>query len=264
MRLLVPGLALVGFVSCAGAKDSAHALHIQKAGDASRRSVRTHPDDPGGASAPSYTEAEAVHRMEKVITAAERLQRSMELPDEEHEALTRSLDEARAALERYRAARLRQGARAATLGMIGVAAAAIVADDATVVGVADDPLLIPLALAAMVARMRLNAPSVRDELARAWLEVGHQLEVLRETIARTSPGNVVHKHLVDEARERAIRRAAAEGVVLTESQVKAELLCDELRRMARELRQSGKLEERQKVVSTQKGLKCRASRHSRE
>ncbi|HYO73924.1 MAG TPA: hypothetical protein VEU33_48435, partial [Archangium sp.] len=147
---------------------------------------------------------------------------------------------------------------------IGVAAAAIVADDATVVGVADDPLLVPLALAAMVAVLQSTAPSARDELARAWLDLGHQLEVLRQTIARTSPGNVIHQHVVDEARKRIIKRAAAQGMVLTDSQVKDEMLCDELQRMAWELRQLKKGKEREKVVSTQKGLKCRASRHSRE
>jgi hypothetical protein len=51
---------------------------------------------------------------------------------------------------------------------------------------------------------------------------------------------------------------------LTESQVKKELLCEELKRMAEELRQLDETEEWQKVNSTQKGLGCRPSRHSRE
>jgi hypothetical protein len=171
--------------------------------------------------------------MEEAIAAAERLQRSEELSEEEREALSRSLVSARAAIEQYRSARLRQDARTASLGMIGAAAAAIVADDATGVGVADDPLLIPLALAAMVGAIQSHVPTVRDELARAWLELGQQLEALRTTVARMTPqGNVIHQHLVDEARKRAIRRAAAEGRVLTESQVGDELLCDELGRMA--------------------------------
>lgn len=269
IRLLIPltaicAAALTWLASCAGAQHRAHSLHVQKTGDESRREIRADHDDPGGVSTPSSTEAEAVHRMENAIVAAERLLRSGELLDEEHAALTRSLDGARAALDRYRSARHSQGARTVTLGMIGVAAAAIVADDATVVGVADDPLLIPLALAAMVTVIRSNAPSARDELARAWLELGHQLEVLRATIAMTSQGNVIHKHLVDEARKRAIKRAAAEGMVLTESQVKDEMLCDELERMARELRHLKRFKEQRKVVSTQKGLQCRPSRHSRE
>jgi len=204
-----------------------------------------------------------VLRMENAIAAAERFQQGEELSDEEHEALTQSLEGARAALERYRSARLDKGARAATLGMIGSAAVAIVADDATVVGVADDPLLIPLALAAMVVVIRSNAPSARDELARAWLELGHQLEVLRKTIARASPGNVVHQHLVDEARDRAIKRAAAAGAALTESQVTRDMLCEELERLGRELRRSDSTEWK-KAISTQKGLGCRPSRHSRE
>ncbi|HYO58298.1 MAG TPA: hypothetical protein VEU50_36525 [Archangium sp.] len=202
--------------------------------------------------------------MENAIAAAERLQHGEEISDEEREALTQSLEGARAALDRYRAARLDKTARAATIGTIGPAAAAIVADDATVVGVADDPLLIPLALAAIVAVIRSNAPSARDELARAWLELGHQLDVLRRTIAMTSRGNVIHQHLVDEARKRAIRRAAATGAALTESHVTEEMLCGELERMGREFRRSKNIEEWKKAISTQKGLKCRPSRHSRE
>jgi hypothetical protein len=202
--------------------------------------------------------------MEDAIAAAERLLRGGEISDEEREALFQSIQGARAALDRYRSARLDKAARAATLGSIGLAAAAIVADDATVVGVADDPLLIPLALAAMVAVIQSNAPSTRDELARAWLELGHQLDVLRKTIAMTSRGNVIHKHLVDEARKRAIDRAAVAGAALSESQVTQEMLCDELERMMREFRRSGNTEEWEKAISTQKGLQCRPSRHSRE
>ncbi len=264
MRLLVAACALTWLVACVGTKDSVHALQLQKTGDESPRDTRVNPEDAGGAGAPSGTEEEAVHRMEKAIAAAERLQRTEALSEEAHEALTQSLDGARAALGRYRSARRSQMTHTAALATIGAAAAAIVADDATVVGVADDPLLVPLALAAMVAVIRSNAPSARDELARAWLELGHQLEVLKETIARTSPGKVVHDYLVDEARKRAVKRAAAQGVVLTESQVKDEMLCDELERMARELRHQKRFEEQRKVVSTQKGLQCRPSRHSRE
>lgn len=125
--------------------------------------------------------------------------------------------------------------------MIGAAAAAILADDATGVGVADDPLLIPLALAAMVGAIQSHAPTARDELSRAWLELGQQLEALRTTVARMTPrGNVVHQHLVDEARKRVIRRAAAEGRVLTESQVGDDLLCEELKRMEHELNKANK------------------------
>lgn len=264
MRLLVAACALTWLVACAGTKDSVHALQLQKTGDESPRSTRVNPEGAGGAGAPLGTEEEALHRMQQTLAAAEHLQRTEALSEKEQEALTRSLDGARAALERYRSARRGQMAHSATLATIGAAAAAIVADDATVVGVADDPLLVPLALAAMVAVLRSNAPSARDELARAWLELGHQLEVLGRTIAATSPGKVVHDYLVDEARKRAVKRAAAKGVVLTESQVEDEMLCDELERMAREFRRANKTKEWKKAISTQKGLDCRPSRHSRE
>ena len=264
MRPLVLGFALTLLAACAGSRGGTHELHLQKTEDGARRGARTSSDGTGAGSAPSGTEAEALHRMENAISAAERLLRSEELLDEERETLIQSLGGARAALDQYRSARRDETARAATIGMIGVAAATIVADDATVVGVADDPLLIPLALTALVTGIRSNSPSARDELARAWLDLGQQLEVLRKTVAMTSRGNVIHKHLADEARKRAIRRAAATGVALTESHVTQELLCAELERMMREFRRSKNIEEWKKAISTQKGLKCRPSRHSRE
>ncbi len=264
MRPLVLGLALTFLATCVGSPDRTHELNIQKLSDGARSGTPASRNDSGAGSVPSSTEAAAIHRMENAIAAAERMLHGEEILDEERETLLQSLEGARAALRQYRSARLDKAARAATVGMIGVAAAAIVADDATVVGVADDPLLVPLALAAMVAGIRSNAPSARDNLARAWLELGHQLDVLRNTIALTSRGNVIHNHLVDEARERAIRRAAAMGVALTDSHVTQEMLCDELERMMREFRRSKNMEEWKKAVSTQKGLKCRPSRHSRE
>ena len=264
MRPLVLGFALTLLAACAGSRGGTHEFYLQKTEDGARRGTRANNDGVGAGSAPSNTEAEALHRMENAISAAERLLRSEEILDEERETLIQSLGRARAALEQYRSARIHEADRAATIGMIVVAAAAIVADDATVVGVADDPVLIPLALAAMVAVLRSNAPSARDELARAWFELGQQLEVLRETVAMTSQGNVIHNHLVDKARERALKRAAEIGTALTESQVTQEMLCDELEQMMREFRRSKKLEEWKKTISTQKGLKCRPSRHSRE
>jgi hypothetical protein len=205
-----------------------------------------------------------MRRMRNAIAAAERLQQSQEISDEEREELSQSLQAVRAALDRYRAARFKKGTRAGTLGMMGAAAAAIVADDATVIGVADDPLLIPLALGAIAMVIRSHAPSVRDELSSAWLELGQRIEALSHTVSMTSRGNVIHQHLVDEARQRAIRRAAASGTTLSESQVTEAMLCDELERMTKELRRAGNTEDWKKAISTQKGLRCRPSRNSRE
>lgn len=91
-----------------------------------------------------------------------------------------------------------------------------------------------------------------------------QLDELEQTIAMTSRGNVIHKHLVDEARERVLREMAAAGTTLTDAQVTREMLCDELDRMLREFRRSGNTGEWKKTISTQKGLNCRPSRNSRE
>lgn len=264
MRLLLLGLALISLATCTTLEGSAHALNIRKTEDGALKRVPSTPDASGEEHAPSRTEEMALNRMENAIAAAEHLQHGEELSAKEREALLLSIERARAAVGQYRAARREKIARVGSLGMIGMAAAAIVTDDATVVGVADDPLLIPLALAAMAAAIRSNAPSARDELTRSWLELGHQLDELEQTIAMTSRGNVIHKHLVDEARERILREAAAAGTTLTNAQVTREMLCNELDRMMQEFRRSGNTAEWKKTISTQKGLNCRPSRNSRE
>lgn len=91
MRLVIAGFALALLVACAGTKDSAHVLQFQMTGDEPQRSVHADPVDSGGVDAPANTEAEAVHRVEDAIAAAERIQRSEALSEEEREVLSRSL-----------------------------------------------------------------------------------------------------------------------------------------------------------------------------
>jgi hypothetical protein len=201
--------------------------------------------------------------MEANIAAAEGLVDRHEISEEDRAALIPALAKARAALDRYRTARARKDASASTLGAIGVASAAILADDATVVGVADDPALIGLGLAAIVVAIQAHAPSTREELASSWLELGQQLEALDSTVMMTSSGKVIHDHLVVEARKRILARAAAKGESLKESQITREMLCEELNQMLREYRRSNTIEW-MKTISTQKGLGCRGSRSNRE
>lgn len=267
MRLPILLLMSSLFAACAGQKDSTQHFKYDPRSDSVQashtREVVGDLHTSGGGSA-SVSEEGAVRRMESALAATERLLKSDEVSDEEREALTESLHKARTALERYRVARAKKTARMNTLGAIGIAAGVIVADDATGVGVLDDPLLVVLALAAMQTAIQENSPSLRDELANSWLELGQQLEALRHTVAMTSKGNVIHEHLVDEARDRIIERAAKAGVSLAESQIKHEMLCEEFERMMREFRRAKNTDKWKKTISTQKGLECRPSRNSRE
>ncbi len=74
----------------------------------------------------------------------------------------------------------------------------------------------------------------------------------------TAEGNVIHDHIVDEARELAV----ALGLAATVGSVSREVLCEMLRRMERQYRRSD-TDKWKKIISTQKGLGCRGSRANR-
>ncbi|HAG83332.1 MAG TPA: hypothetical protein DCL61_19855 [Cyanobacteria bacterium UBA12227] len=75
-------------------------------------------------------------------------------------------------------------------------------------------------------------------------------------------GNVVHDHIVREARERAVEAGWAE----TEGAVTIEMICQMLKIMQQEIerqpRRSRDTDKLKKIKSTSKGLGCRHSRHS--
>jgi hypothetical protein len=68
-------------------------------------------------------------------------------------------------------------------------------------------------------------------------------------------GNVVHDHIVNEARELAV----ALGLATTAAGVTREMLCDMLRKMADQTRRTD-TEKWKKIIATQKGLNCRRHR----
>jgi hypothetical protein len=83
--------------------------------------------------------------------------------------------------------------------------------------------------------------------------------ILGSTVLMTAAGNVIHDHIVNEARELAV----ALGLAASAAAVTREILCQMLDRMAKQNRRSDSAKWK-KIISTQKGLHCRGSTADRE
>jgi hypothetical protein len=79
--------------------------------------------------------------------------------------------------------------------------------------------------------------------------------ILGSAVLMTAIGNVIHDHIVDEARELAV----ALGLAASAATVTREILCQMLDRMAKQNRRSDTAKWK-KIISTQKGLNCRRRR----
>ena len=209
----------------------------------------------------SREEQEALRRMEQDIAVAEQLLRE-DISEDERERIRRAIANARVAVENYRNLRDQGQTRTATMAGIGVAAVAIVADDATVVGTIDDPLLILLGLAAIATLIATRSPASQDVVAEAWRQTGQAIGDLASAIETivwmTAAGNVIHDHIVEEARELAVQL----GLAASAAAVTREMLCEMLRSMATQNRRTN-TDKWKKIISTMKGLGCRPSRVSR-
>ena len=94
-----------------------------------------------------------------------------------------------------------------------------------------------------------------EELANALQTLGAWIKTI---ILMTAVGNVVHGHIVDEAR----RLAVALGLADTVGAVTKEMLCKMLERMAKQNRRTD-TDKWKKILSTEKGLSCRRYRASK-
>lgn len=111
----------------------------------------------------------------------------------------------------------------------------------TVTTVARDPDLVPRQAAALGRTLR----DIRG--------------ILGSAVLMTAVGGVIHDHIVNEAKEMAV----ALGLAASAAMVTREVLCQMLDRMAKQTRRSDSAKWK-KIIATQKGLGCRASRASRE
>lgn len=125
-------------------------------------------------------EEQVLERIRYFLDAAERLDADPRIPAAVRAEMRQSVQETREALAELISRRQQGGARKETLSGLGVAAAGILGNDATGVGVADDPLLIGLGAAALAAIIVMNAPASKDDLAKSWRVVGRKLDHLGE------------------------------------------------------------------------------------
>lgn len=165
MIVVVPLFAVLA--SCATGVEQVH-----------ERSFVTHNDE----------EQEAKERMQYWVGAASKLLDNPGLSGEHKQKLEVAIKQARASLSRYSTLRGRGGIRAAVLAPIRVSAGAIAADDTTGVGLSNDVLLIPLALAAIATYVVTDAAASANELGASWndaLEQMRQLGILTAAAAMT-------------------------------------------------------------------------------
>lgn len=116
-------------------------------------------------------EQDAKERIQHWVGVAKLLVNEPGISNEQINDLTAAIDATRSALSNYDRRRSRGAARAMIIAPIRASAGAIVADNATGIGVGNDVLLVPLALAAVAAYAITDARASSDELGQAWNSV---------------------------------------------------------------------------------------------
>lgn len=140
------------------------------------------------------------------LAAAEALLADPEAPldEEERKQLAAAVEQARQKLGAYEALAAQGGDRTTAMGGIAVGATAVVADDATGIGVADDWLLVILGLAALYTLATTRPPASSIELEQGWTELAGALR----TVAQLGTGLVVLKLNGEKIRGNAEQLAA--------------------------------------------------------
>lgn len=215
----------------------------------------------GGSSTPSHAEeAEARRRIARAIEAAEELSRQPGLPEDERARLKSAIASARDALVHYDRLRLQGQANVAIMAGLGTAASGIVANDATVVGVADDWMLVVIAIGAMATEILAESPASSDELVTAWRGVGYRLQELSvamdTAVALAAPGNQADTGIMQEV------YALLESMGL--SAQAEENICKALAILYNQAKSRRDNKRISRIRKTQKDQQCRPSRHTRE
>ncbi|WP_428267752.1 polymorphic toxin type 34 domain-containing protein [Haliangium sp.] len=208
--------------------------------------------------ATTAAEEEAKERIQYWVQQAETLLADSRVPSDRQRSLQRAIENTRNALSHYDDVRSRGQNRTFIIAPITTSAGAIVADDATVIGVADDVLLIPLALAAIATYAITDSYASQEELIGAWnttLARVRDLAVEVEDIVHlTASGHVADTGIMQEVA--AIIQAG-----------KATSVCGALALLLEEVKNArdkqGKLR-KARIQTTQKFHQCRRSRRSRE
>jgi len=154
---------------------SAEALLDQHAGGgAASAPVQRQQADPGGPAPGHVAEVRA-----KLATARAILgDKNAPIGEGERKELEVAVRNAEAALLGYDDLAGRGHARAAAMGPLALAGGGILADDATGVGVADDPALIFIGIGILAALLLTQAPASDRQLAQAWSKVAASLKAV--------------------------------------------------------------------------------------
>jgi hypothetical protein len=142
----------------------------------------------GGDPVDSFTprtddEAKALARIQDLISQAEALRSSPGLSTIDRAKLDAAVASARKALKNFMAKRNQGGTRRESMAGITAASSVLLWDNTTVVGTADDWLLVGCGLAAVAIVIFTTAPASRSALQQAWQDVGTRLDELGDTIS---------------------------------------------------------------------------------
>lgn len=208
----------------------------------------------------SPEEREALARMDAAIALSEQLLDDPDISMADKEWLRRTIRDARLELRQYKDLRRRGVARAASLAIIGSASAAIVADNVTVVGVADDVGLAPLAIAAIVAYMVTDAAASHEALTQAWLQVAQRIREVGTTVEdilhRAAPGRQEDTGIMEEVYDLLGRMGLPPN--------KNDNICRALAILMEAAERNSDEKMKLRIRKTQKAKRCRPSRHTRE
>lgn len=121
---------------------------------------------------------------------------SVPLSDDEKSQLAAAIAQAQGRLDAYKSLQGQGSTRNAAMGTLAVGAGAVVADDATGVGVADDPLLILIGLAALAVLVATRPPASSGDLQAAWDALASSVR----TVAQLGTGLIALKLNGDKIR----------------------------------------------------------------
>jgi hypothetical protein len=130
---------------------------------------------------------ETLERVEGLLARAEVLAERGGMSSPARDRLGATVREAQAALSELRAVRGKGRRRAQIMGGIGATTAVLAGDDASGVGVLDDPLLLGCGVAAMVTLIATERRASRGEHDAAWGRLQSRLDALRGAVDAVTP-----------------------------------------------------------------------------
>lgn len=144
-------------------------------------------------------EHEARARIVYWVEAATGVLEDDTLPEVHEIRLRAAISATRAALSTYQLIRGRGATRGAIMAPLRLSAAGILADDVTVIGVGDNVLLIPIALAAITTYAITDARASASELGQAWNQVLNQSGELGKAVSAAMAAAAVgtRQHCID-------------------------------------------------------------------